>query len=114
MELRQALPKIVTETVPGPKSKALIDRRAAATATAVKCVYPVAIERGEGAMVEDLDGNIFLDWVGGVGVLNVGYSQPEIIEAVYGMRAQVIQYDGVPLVVPFPGAEGAIRASRTA
>ena len=47
MELRQALPKIVTETVPGPKSKALIDRRAAATATAVKCVYPVAIERGE-------------------------------------------------------------------
>lgn len=62
MELRQALPKIVTETVPGPKSKALIDRRAAATATAVKCVYPVAIERGEGAMVEDLDGNIFLDW----------------------------------------------------
>lgn len=55
MELRQALPKIVTETVPGPKSKALIDRRAAATATAVKCVYPVAIERGEGAMVEDLD-----------------------------------------------------------
>ena len=45
MELRQALPKIVTETVPGPKSKALIDRRAAATATAVKCVYPVAIDR---------------------------------------------------------------------
>ena len=81
MELRQALPKIVTETVPGPKSKALIDRRAAATATAVKCVYPVAIERGEGAMVEDLDGNIFLDWVGGVGVLNVGYSQPELIPA---------------------------------
>lgn len=49
MELRQALPKIVTETVPGPKSKALIDRRAAATATAVKCVYPVAIEWGEGS-----------------------------------------------------------------
>lgn len=89
MELRQALPKIVTETVPGPKSKALIDRRAAATATAVKCVYPVAIERGEGAMVEDLDGNIFLDWVGGVGVLNVGYSQPEIIEAV---KAQSEKY----------------------
>ena len=89
MELRQALPKIVTETVPGPKSKVLIDRRAAATATAVKCVYPVAIERGEGAMVEDLDGNIFLDWVGGVGVLNVGYSQPEIIEAV---KAQSEKY----------------------
>ena len=33
-------------------------------------------------MVEDVDGNIFLDWVGGVGVLNAGYSQPEMIQAV--------------------------------
>ena len=82
--LREALPKIITETVPGPKSKALIDRRKEATAAAVGCVYPVAIARGEGAMIEDLDGNYFLDWIGGVGVLNVGYSQPEIVEAVKG------------------------------
>ena len=33
-------------------------------------------------MFEDVDGNIFLDWIGGVGVLNMGYSNPEIIEAV--------------------------------
>ncbi|MDO4976123.1 MAG: aspartate aminotransferase family protein [Eubacteriales bacterium] len=80
--LREALPKIITETVPGPKSQALIDRRADATAKAVGCAYPVAIARGEGAMIEDLDGNYFLDWIGGVGVLNVGYSQPEIVAAV--------------------------------
>lgn len=80
--LREALPKIITETVPGPKSAALIDRRKKATALAVGCPYPVAIKRGEGAMIEDLDGNYFLDWVGGVGVLNVGYCQPEIVEAV--------------------------------
>ncbi len=80
--LREALPRIITETVPGPKSKALIERRAAATANAVACSYPVAICRGEGAMVEDLDGNYFLDWVGGVGVLNIGYSHPEIVEEV--------------------------------
>ena len=80
--LREELPKIITETVPGPKSQALIDRRKAATATAVGCAYPVAIARGEGAMIEDLDGNYFLDWIGGVGVLNVGYSQPEIVDAV--------------------------------
>lgn len=80
--LRDALPEIVTKTVPGPKSQALIDRRKEATAAAVGCVYPVAIARGEGAMIEDLDGNHFLDWIGGVGVLNVGYSQPEIVEAV--------------------------------
>lgn len=87
--LREELPKIITETVPGPKSKELIDRRKAATATAVGCAYPVAIARGEGAMIEDLDGNYFLDWVGGVGVLNIGYSQPEIIEAV---KAQADKY----------------------
>ncbi len=80
--LREELPKIITEKVPGPKSQALIDRRHAAIPDAIGCAYPVAIKRGEGAMVEDLDGNIFLDWVGGVGVLNVGYSQPSMIAAV--------------------------------
>ena len=80
--LRDALPKIITESVPGPKSKDLIDRRHEAVPDAIGCAYPVAIKRGEGAMIEDLDGNYFLDWVGGVGVLNVGYSQPTMVEAV--------------------------------
>ncbi len=80
--LKNALPKIITETLPGPKSQALIDRRKEAIPSAIKCVYPVTIKRGEGAMLEDEDGNIFLDWVGGVGVLNMGYSHPEIIDAV--------------------------------
>lgn len=87
--LREALPTIITKTVPGPKSQDLIRRRADATAQAVGCAYPVAIARGEGAMIEDLDGNYFLDWIGGVGVLNVGYSQPEIIDAV---KAQADKY----------------------
>ncbi len=87
--LREDLPKIITETVPGPKAQAMIDRRKAATPSAIGCAYPVVIERGEGAMVEDVDGNKFLDWVGGVGVLNVGYSQPEIVEAV---KAQAEKY----------------------
>lgn len=80
--LRDALPKIVTGTVPGPKAKALIERRSKAVLGAVKCGYPCVISRGEGAMFEDVDGNLFLDWIGGVGVLNIGYSQPEIVEAV--------------------------------
>lgn len=80
--LRTALPEIITNTVPGPKAKAIIERRAAATPSAIGCMYPVVIERGEGAMIEDVDGNKFLDWIGGVGVLNIGFSQPEIVEAV--------------------------------
>lgn len=80
--LKNALPKIITETVPGPKAKAIIERRADSIPSAIRCIYPVVIERGEGAMIEDVDGNMFLDWIGGVGVLNIGYSHPEIIEAV--------------------------------
>ncbi|HEX3078282.1 MAG TPA: aspartate aminotransferase family protein [Lachnospiraceae bacterium] len=79
--LKNALPKIDTP-LPGPKAKKIIERRAEAMPGAIKCVYPCVISRGEGAMLEDVDGNIFLDWIGGVGVLNIGYSHPELIEAV--------------------------------
>lgn len=87
--LRTAMPEIVTNTLPGPKAKELIDRRSQAVPSAIRCVYPVAIARGEGAVIEDVDGNRFLDWIGGVGVLNIGYSHPEIIAAV---KAQTDQY----------------------
>ncbi len=80
--LRDALPKIITSALPGPRASDIIRRREAAIPSAIRCGYPLVIHRGEGAMVEDVDGNIFLDWVGGVGVLNVGYSQPEMINAV--------------------------------
>ncbi len=87
--LREQLPKIITENVPGPKAKNIIERRAEATPGAIRCNYPCVIKRGEGAMVEDVDGNFFLDWVGGVGVLNMGYSRPEVVEAV---KAQADNY----------------------
>ena len=86
--LRTDLPQIITKTLPGPKAQAMITRRKNAVPSAIGCIYPVAIERGEGAMIEDVDGNKFLDWIGGVGVLNIGYSQPEIIEAVQKQAEQ--------------------------
>lgn len=82
MMLRDDLPEIKTETLPGPKAKEIIARREAAVPSAIRCTYPVVIEKGEGAMIEDVDGNKFLDWIGGVGVLNIGFSQPEVVEAV--------------------------------
>lgn len=81
-DLRTALPQIKTDALPGPKANAVIGRRLNAIPNAIKCGYPLVVKRGEGAMVEDVDGNIFLDWVGGVGVLNVGYSQQPMIDAV--------------------------------
>jgi 4-aminobutyrate aminotransferase/(S)-3-amino-2-methylpropionate transaminase len=82
MALGNELPKIITETVPGPKGQAIIDRRAAACATAIRCGYPAVMVKAEGAMFQDPDGNVFLDWVGGVGVTNLGYSNPEVIAAI--------------------------------
>ena len=79
--LKNELPKVVT-SLPGPNAQSIIDRRKKALPNALGCAYPLVIGRGEGAMVEDVDGNIFLDWIGGVGVLNIGYSHPEVIDAV--------------------------------
>ena len=87
--LRTDLPEIITESLPGPKAKKVIDRRKEAVPAAVGCSYPVVIEKGEGAMIQDVDGNKFLDWIGGVGVLNIGFSHPEIVEAV---KAQADKY----------------------
>lgn len=87
--LKNALPEVITKQVPGPKAAAIIARRENAIPGAIKCVYPLVIDTGEGAMIEDVDGNRFVDWVGGVGVLNIGYSHPEIVAAV---KAQTDKY----------------------
>ena len=81
--LKDELPEIKTGSVPGPEGKALLAARDNAVPKAM-CgnTYPVVIKQGGGAMIEDVDGNKYLDWIGGVGVLNIGYSNPEVIEAV--------------------------------
>ena len=80
--LRDSLPEIKTECLPGPKAQAVIDRRAAAIPSGIRCGYPVVMDHAEGAMIEDVDGNRFLDWIGGVDVLNIGHCHPEVVEAV--------------------------------
>lgn len=79
--LRESLPKIVT-AVPGPKSEELLKVRKDNVTDAVSMLTPIFIEKAEGAMVQDVDGNIFVDFVAGIGVLNIGHSHPEVIQAV--------------------------------
>lgn len=73
-----------TEAVPGPKSAALLSEQKKYDSNAL--VYPnqvpLAISRGLGATVEDLDGNVYIDFSGGVGALNVGHSNPDVVEAI--------------------------------
>ena len=80
--LRDELPKIKTAQLPGPKAAEIIERRKNIVPNAIRCVYPCVMAKAEGAIIEDVDGNYFLDWIGGVGVLNVGHTNPALVEAV--------------------------------
>jgi 4-aminobutyrate aminotransferase/(S)-3-amino-2-methylpropionate transaminase len=73
--------KLVTE-VPGPKSQALHARRKAVVSAGVTQGYPIYIDRAEGAILVDVDGNHILDLGSGIAVTTVGHAVPEIVEAV--------------------------------
>ncbi|HXF57825.1 MAG TPA: 4-aminobutyrate--2-oxoglutarate transaminase [Actinomycetota bacterium] len=73
--------KVVTE-VPGPRSRSVLERKAKVVADPLDIHAPVVIDHGEGARVTDLDGNVFLDFSGGIGCHLVGYSHPKVVEAV--------------------------------
>lgn len=87
--LKDELPKIVTDAVPGPKAAAVLARRAKAIPSAIRTIYPVVMDKAQGAIIQDVDGNKFLDFIGGVGVLNIGHCHPEVVEAV---KAQADKY----------------------
>ena len=72
---------LVTE-IPGPKSKALGERKARVVADPIDLHVPVFIAEGRGASFTDVDGNTFLDFSGGLGCLVVGHSHPKVVEAV--------------------------------
>ena len=68
--------------VPGPKSRALLARREAAIPRGVYQTTPIFAERTEGARIIDVDGNVLLDFAGGIGVLNIGANRPEVVAAI--------------------------------
>ncbi|MBM3724750.1 MAG: acetyl ornithine aminotransferase family protein [Acidobacteria bacterium] len=87
------LPRIVT-SLPGPRSKALIDRDAAVLSPSYTRPYPLTVARGEGAIVEDLDGNRFLDFNAGIAVVATGHAHPRVVEAIQRQAAQLIHMSG--------------------
>ena len=67
--------------VPGPRSQEWLHRRGNAVPRGVSQITPVFVARAEGAVIEDVDGNRFLDFAGGIGCLNVGHSAPDVVAA---------------------------------
>src|SRR5690349_20622056 len=70
-------------SVPGPKSKALGQRRAAAVPRGLSHATPIYVARAEGAMLEDVDGNRFIDLAGGIGCVNMGHRSPGVVKAIH-------------------------------
>ena len=80
--------KISTE-LPGPKSKELITKRERYVAKGVSNATPIFVEEAKGALIKDIDGNVFVDFAGAIGVQNVGHCDDGVIEAV---KAQLDKY----------------------
>ncbi len=74
-------PKIVVPP-PGPKSKAIIAQDEMYSSTSYIKEYPLTVSHGEGPVIEDVDGNRYLDFMAGIAVASTGYSHPYVVEAV--------------------------------
>jgi 4-aminobutyrate aminotransferase/(S)-3-amino-2-methylpropionate transaminase len=85
--------------IPGPRSQEILARKARVIADPLSIFVPVVIERGEGATLTDVDGNTFIDFTGGVGCLNVGHSNPRVIEAVQEQAGKFLHTDFT--IVPY-------------
>jgi len=86
-------PRIIVPP-PGPKAKAVVDRDAAWTSHCYIKEYPLAIERGAGVMVEDIDGNRFLDFMAGIAVASTGYGHPHVVHAIQEAAAKFLHICG--------------------
>jgi 4-aminobutyrate aminotransferase/(S)-3-amino-2-methylpropionate transaminase len=67
--------------IPGPRSREILERKERVVAEPLSIFLPVVVEEARGAMLTDVDGNTFIDFTGGVGCLNVGHSNPQVVAA---------------------------------
>ncbi len=86
-------PEIKT-ALPGPKAKAIIERDKQFVSPSYTRDYPFVIARGEGAVVEDVDGNRFLDCAAGIAVNSTGVSHPEVVKAICDQAGKFIHMSG--------------------
>jgi 4-aminobutyrate aminotransferase len=88
-----ALPHIVTE-LPGPRAAGIIERDHKVLSPSYTRDYPLVIARGEGAVVEDVDGNRFLDLNAGIAVVATGHAHPRVVEAIRAQAEKFLHMSG--------------------
>jgi 4-aminobutyrate aminotransferase len=86
-------PRIVTPP-PGPRARAVVERDQRYTSTCYLKEYPLVIASGRGAMVEDLDGNRFLDFMAGIAVSSTGYNHPKVVAAIQEQAGRFLHICG--------------------
>jgi 4-aminobutyrate aminotransferase len=89
----ELLPRLTGE-LPGPKAKEIIERDQAVLSPSYTRCYPLVIKRGEGAVVEDVDGNRFLDFNAGIAVVAAGHSHPQVVAAIQQQATQFLHMSG--------------------
>jgi 4-aminobutyrate aminotransferase len=91
--VRPDLPSLQTP-LPGPKARAVMERDAAVLSPSYTRSYPLVAARGNGAMIEDVDGNRFLDFNAGIAVCSTGHCHPQIVKAIQDQADKLIHMSG--------------------
>ena len=92
-------PRLITE-LPGPKAREVLERDERTTSPSLPRAYPFVPARGAGCVVEDVDGNMFLDVNAGIAVTSTGHCHPRVVEAIQGQAAELIHYSASDFYLP--------------
>ena len=92
-QVRPDLPSLIGP-VPGPRARAVIERDQAVVSPSYTRCYPLVAARGEGCIVEDVDGNRFLDFNAGIAVVATGHCHPRVVAAIQSQAARLIHMSG--------------------
>lgn len=92
-------PQLVVEP-PGPKTQVIVDRDQRVTSPSLPRAYPFAPRRGSGSVIEDVDGNLFLDLNAGIAVNATGHSHPDVVAAIQKQAGELLHYSASDFFLP--------------
>ncbi|HEY7133177.1 MAG TPA: aminotransferase class III-fold pyridoxal phosphate-dependent enzyme [Candidatus Limnocylindrales bacterium] len=93
------VPDLVTE-VPGPKARAHVAYDETWTSPSLPRAYPIVPVRGDGLVVEDIDGNLFLDFAAGIAVNSTGHSHPAVVGAIKEQAGDLLHFSASDFYLP--------------
>jgi len=93
------LPNLVTP-LPGPEAQAILTKSASTVSPSLPRAYPLAVKRALGLMVEDVDGNRFLDCAAGIAVCSTGHCHPQVVSAIQQQAERLLHICGADFYDP--------------